>query len=177
MERVKALQQKNLLEELFRIRDEQREKKQDAVWLIKNKDLPWEYNRQGKMKWYMHPAIEDVALKTLIVYVQEIPPGSRSGRQKIQGGVIMHIMRGRGYTQVNGVRHPWKAGDVVNLPLQPAGIIFQHFNADPDEPCRFICVEPNLIDALGVDKGTAFEQIEDCPEWNSDQPTRYEEGL
>ena len=53
-------------------------------------------------------------------FQQEIPPGSRSGRLKFQGGQVIMILEGRGYTLVDGVKHTWEAGDVLNLPLRAA---------------------------------------------------------
>ena len=66
----------------------------------------------------------------MMVYQQEIPPGSRSGRVKFQGGQVIMILDGQGYTSIDGVKHTWKKGDVLNLPLRADGIIVQHFNTD-----------------------------------------------
>src|SRR5258708_1539848 len=86
------------------------------------------------MRWYMHPAIKDTVLSVLLFFQQEIPPGSRSGRLKFQGGQVMLILEGQGYTLIDGVKHPWKAGDLVNLPLRADAIIVQPFNTDQRKP-------------------------------------------
>jgi gentisate 1,2-dioxygenase len=117
------------------------------------------------MRWYLHPAIKDTCLSVLLFFQQEIPPGSRSGRLKFQGGQVMMITEGRGYTVIDGVKHPWKAGDVLNLPLRADGIIVQHFNSDPEQPARFVAAEPNWLEGLTVDRGCGFEQLEDAPEY------------
>ena len=49
----------NLLEWLYQLRDRQREQQGKGAWLIKGRDLPWENNRQGKMKWFLHPALDN----------------------------------------------------------------------------------------------------------------------
>lgn len=157
--------QLNLFDELLRIRDEQRKRGKAAAWLIKGKDVPWEINRHGKMQWYLHPSLEDAALRTVLFYRQEIPGGSRSGRQQCQGSIIFYVLKGRGYTLVDGVTHTWKAGDLVNLPIREEGIIYQHFNVDPVEPVLLAACEPNLVDVLGVDKGCGFEELEAAPEF------------
>ncbi|MPZ22382.1 MAG: hypothetical protein GEU28_02325 [Dehalococcoidia bacterium] len=154
-----------LFGELLRIRDEQRKERESAIWLIKGKDLPWEVNQHGKMKWYLHPQLKDIALKTMLFYKQEIAGGSRSGRQQCQGSIIFYILRGQGYTLLDGVKHPWTAGDFVNLPIREEGIVYQHFNADAKEPVEMIGCEPNLIEVLGVDKGCGFEELEVAPEY------------
>ncbi|MPZ22884.1 MAG: hypothetical protein GEU28_04955 [Dehalococcoidia bacterium] len=154
-----------LFGELLRIRDEQRAERESAIWLIKGKDLPWEINQHGKMQWYLHPLLKNIALRTMLFYKQEIPGGSRSGRQQCGGSILFYILKGEGYTLLDGVKHPWKAGDFVNLPIREEGIVYQHFNADANEPVVMIGCEPNLIDVLGVDKGCGFEELESAPEY------------
>ncbi|MDP2727826.1 MAG: cupin domain-containing protein [Dehalococcoidia bacterium] len=153
------------LEELFQRRDKERAQKAGSIAVVKGAKLPWETNRQGKMRWYLHPGIENTVIRSLLVFIQEIPPGSRSGKEKHQGGRIHFILEGKGYTILDGVKHEWEAGDAVVLPVKPDGVTFQHFNADPANPVRFIAAEPNLYDALGVDMGSGFEQLEDAPEY------------
>jgi gentisate 1,2-dioxygenase len=165
--RTKKLSQRHLWDELLKMRDEQREHRKTAVQVVKRSELPLESNRQGLMRWYMHPAVKDTILSTLMFFEQEIPPGSRSGRLKFQGGQVMYILQGKGYTLIDGVKHAWEAGDVVNLPLRRDGIIIQHVNDDPAVPVRLLACEPNLFDCTGVDRGSGFEQIEDAPEYKA----------
>ena len=73
-------------------------------------------------------------------------------------GLLLH-------TLIDGVKHPWKAGDVINLPLRRDGIVVQHFNDDADKPVRFIAAEPNFFECTGVDRGSGFEQLQDAPEY------------
>jgi hypothetical protein len=164
-ERKAKLAEVNYWDELLALRDRQREQRRSGLQVIKEAELPLETNRQGLMRWYLHPAIKDTALSVLLFYQQEIPPGSRSGRLKFQGGQIMMILDGKGYTVIDGVKHPWKAGDVLNLPLRADGIIVQHFNLDPDKPARFVAAEPNWLECTTVDRGSGFEQLEDAPEY------------
>jgi hypothetical protein len=164
-ERKERLAKTNFWEELLRLRDEQRENRKNALMVIKGSELPQEINRQGLMRWYMHPAIKDTILSTHLFFEQEIPPGSRSGMVKFQGEQVIYILEGRGYTLINGVKHHWEAGDVVNLPVRKEGIIVQHFNEDPMKPAKFVAAEPNLFHTTSVDRGSGFEQIEDAPEY------------
>ena len=164
-ERKQRLAQTNFWDELLALRDRQRKETKGALQVIKRKDLPREVNRQGVMRWYLHPAIRDVVVNPMMFFEQEIPPGSRSGRLKFQGGQVMMILQGQGYTLVDGVKHAWAAGDVVNLPLRPDGIIVQHFNTDPNEAAIFVATEANWFEATTVDRGSGFEQMEDAPEY------------
>src|SRR5437870_3601193 len=163
--RKSKLAEVNHWNELLALRDRQREQTRNGIQVIKEAELPLEVGRQGLMRWYLHPAIKDTCLSVLLFFQQEITPGSRSGRLKFQGGQVMMITEGRGYTVIDGVKHPWKAGDVLNLPLRADGIIVQHFNADPEQPAKFVAAEPNWLDGLTVDRGCGFEQLEDAPEY------------
>ena len=153
------------LEELFQRRDKERSQKAASIAVVKGKQLQWETNKQGRMRWYLHPNITNTAIRSLLVFIQEIPAGSRSGKEKHQGGRVHYILEGKGYTMIDDKKYEWEAGDALVLPVKPDGVTFQHFNADPGNPVRFIAAEPNLYDALGVDMGSGFEQLENCPEY------------
>lgn len=165
-DRKEALSRTNYWDELLALRDRQRAERRSGVQVIKESDLPLEVNRQGLMRWYMHPAIKDTVLSTYLCFQQDIPPGSRSGRLKFQGGQVIYVIEGRGHTLIDGVKHAWEAGDVLNLPLRRGGIVVQHVNDDPERTARFIAVEPNLFECTSVDRGSGFEQIEDAPEYD-----------
>lgn len=152
------------LDWLFSLRDRQRTTRRGGKVIARGDELPWEHNRQGKMKWYMHPTMTENCLNTLVFYVQELPPGGRSGKQKSQGGQAGVVWEGRGYTLVDGVRHDWEKHDVFNFPVRTEGIVVQHVNLDPERPALLAFVEPNTYEALGVDRGCGFEQIEDAPQ-------------
>lgn len=160
---------KNLLEVLFQVRDEWRQRMANAITVVRGRKLSWEFNRQGKMKWYLHPALTDRAIRSLVIFMQEIPPLSRTGKQRHQGGLVHYILEGRGHTILNGEKHEWEAGDFVVLPTLPDGVEYQHFNTDPDKPVLFIAAQANLFDALGVDMGSGFEQLEDAPQYQAEK--------
>ena len=164
-ERAQKLAKAKLWDELLAMRDRQRENLKTAIQVVKGSELPQEVNRQGMMRWYFHPAITDTILSTLMFFEQEIPPGSRSGKYKFQGEQVIYILEGKGHTLIDGVKHPWAAGDVLNLPVRKQGIIVQHVNEDPNLPAKFVAAEPNFFACTTVDRGSGFEQIEDAPEY------------
>src|SRR5207253_4139056 len=82
----------NLLEWLYQLRDRQRQHQHQGAWLIKNRDLPWENNRQSKIKWFLHPALDNTPIRSMIVFEQEIPPSGRSGAQKTPEGSVLYIL-------------------------------------------------------------------------------------
>ena len=167
--RTERLKKINFWDKLFELRDVDRENKKNVLAVVIGKELPWEVNRQGIMRWYLHPLIKDTVINPMIFYVQQIPPGSRSGRVKTQGSIVFYIWEGKGYTDMDGVKHYWETGDVLQIPLRPMGVIFQHFNSDPNNPARLIAAEANTEGALGMDKGCGFEQLANCPEYEEEK--------
>ena len=157
----------DLLDWLYQLRDEQRAQIGQGAWLIRGKDRPWEHNRQGKMKWFMHPALKDTCITSMLFLEQEIPPGGKTGVQMTPGGACMYIIQGRGYTLLDGQRFDWQAEDIVQIPLRRDGVKVQHVNTDLRQTVRFVCAEVNMLDVLGVDRGAALEQIEDAPEYSN----------
>ena len=158
---------KDLLDDLLEQRDEWRAEMREAVVLVKGKEASWETNRHGKMQWYLHPALmKKMGLRTLIVYRQEIPPGSHTGKQKVQGGILHYVIKGRGYSIIDGLRMDWKAGDSIALPIKWNGVEYQHFNSDPGEPVLMVATHTNLFSIFGVDQGSGFEQLEEAPEYD-----------
>lgn len=156
-----------LLHDLFLRRNRWREYMSKARWIIKQKDQPLEVNPMGVYRWYIHPSFDDVAMKQSLIWTHEIPPGSRSGKQKFQGGRIHFVLEGHGYSMVNGVRYDWGPEDLLLPPIISGGVVVQHFNTDSSQPAKFVCAEPNWYDILGFDMACGFEQIEDCPEWKA----------
>jgi len=163
--RTQKLAQTNFWDELLKMRDEQRADLKNAVQVVRGDELPQEVNNQGLMRWYLHPAIKDTVLQTFIFFEQEIPPGSRTGRLRFQGGQVIIILEGFGYTMLDGVKHVWAKDDVLNLPIRGPGIVVQHFNSDPMNPAKFVAVEPNWFACATVDRGSGFDQLENAPEY------------
>jgi quercetin dioxygenase-like cupin family protein len=159
----------NLFDRLVKLRDIQRDRLEQSTFLIRGDELPWELNAHGKMQWYLHPCIAYSAVQTQIFYRQEIPVGSRSGVQRNGGDVVFYMLEGEGYTELDGVRHVWKAGDVMTLPTFPAGVVFRHVNTGAT-PVRLICMERNLVHTTGVDRQSGFEELQPCPEYREANP-------
>ena len=130
---------------------------------MKGKEVEWEWNPQGKMKWYLHPSLRDRS-QTLLFYIQQLPEGSRSGRQRHQGGKVMFILEGSGHSQIGERIVNWEKYDYIAFPRLREGIVVQHFN-DSQKPARFIIAEPNFYPILGVDMGAGLEQLENAPEY------------
>lgn len=157
-----APEEPTFLDQIFARRDEERDRNQRGLILVSEDDALLETNRQGTMRWYLHPDLPGRRIRSTIAYRYEIPPGGATGKQRVQGNIISLVVSGHGRTTVDGVEHEWSAGDVIGLPPRRDGLVVQHFN-DSDEVALLMTAEPNYLDAFGVDLGSGFEQIEDAP--------------
>jgi len=153
-----------LYEALLARRDAERARRAEALLVVNGDAQPWEHGPQGRLRWYLHPDLNDRALQTLGLYVQEIPVRSRSGRYRWQGGEMIVFLAGRGVTELDGERNEWEAGDALAVPVREAGVTIQHHNPH-DEPARLVCAWPNYPAVFGVDMGAGLEQLEPAPEW------------
>jgi len=153
-----------LLDRLFALRDAQRADMNEGAVVIHGDALPWERNGFGKTRWYLHPSVAGTSNRSFLFYELEIPPGGRTGRLKTPGDEVILYTEGEGYTEVDGVRNHWKAGDVLGLPMRQQALVVQHFNGDRKRSARFVSARPNLVDALGLDRGVGFELLERAPE-------------
>ncbi|MCL6592378.1 MAG: cupin domain-containing protein [Alicyclobacillus sp.] len=150
-------------------RDAQRKK------IVKPWEMPWELAPQGILKHMINDQM-NTRMETVDVYMQIIPPGSRSGKHRHLAEECLYVLEGRGYDlhqdcdveitdtyhwvpQEEVKRFEWKAGDVIYI---PPNTIHQHFNADPDKPARLISAINRIYKYSGLND---LEQIENAPEY------------
>ncbi len=88
--------------------------------------------RQGRLRFYLGLTIKDTPLQDWVVFTHEIR--TASGKHRHQGGLIIYVIDGAGYSIVDGERVDWEKGDLVLLPLREKGVEHQHFNENPDKP-------------------------------------------
>lgn len=102
-------------------------------------EIPAAYrNQHGEVRYLMtesnrFPAMSSVAMS----HVFEEPPRHHGGRHKHLEAVL-YVLDGDGYTDVQGVRQPWTAGDVLHIP--PAMYEHEHFN-ESDRPSRMLRIQ------------------------------------
>ncbi|HWH78256.1 MAG TPA: cupin domain-containing protein [Candidatus Binatus sp.] len=134
--------------------------------VIAFEDQPWEWCRQGRLKWFTHPEINSAARRVWL-YMQEIPPASRSGKHRHMTEEQVLIIDGQGYDVHDGSRWNWERGDLVSIPAMTE---HQHFNLDPNKPVLLLSSMPSVGVGLGLG---GIEQMEDAPEFAN--PARAED--
>jgi gentisate 1,2-dioxygenase len=125
----------------------------------------------GHLRWYLHPDLFDATTRSLYFHELSIRPGEHSGRLQTQGGYMHYVLAGSGYTELDGARHEWEAGDVIAIPIRENGVTYRHVNDGPTE-VRMLVVWPNLDSALGPEAGVALQVLEPASDHQSnDNPS------
>lgn len=147
--------------------------------VVKPEEMPWEHTRQGLIKHLVHEKM-DVRVKTMDIYMQELPPGGRSGKHSHTGEEYIYILEGSGYdihwdlepdireqyywkVSEEGKVFEWEEGDSVIIPVKT---VHQHFNASKEKPARFISATNRLYKQVVCND---LEQIEDAPDFRKEQ--------
>lgn len=149
-----------------------RERDEKLQKVVRPTDMPWERSRHGTLKHMVNEKM-NARVKTLDVYMQELPPGGRSGKHRHMWEEFIFVLEGRGYdlhwdVEVEmGDTYRWKAGDAKRCDWQagdviliPVNTVHQHVNADPERPARLISAQNRLYKAMGFND---LEQLEDAP--------------
>ncbi len=139
-------------------------------------EMSWELCQQGHIKHLLNEKMGTTA-NTVDICMQLIPGGSRSGKHCHMAEEYMFILEGKGYSlhwdvdfelgdayywkaQETPSKWEWERGDSIYI---PPNTIHQHFNADPDNPVRFISAESRMFKYMGLD---TLEQLENAPEFD-----------
>ena len=104
--------------------------------VVRMADCPQILTRQGYLRSYLGLTTLDMPLQDWIVFTHEVR--TASGKHRHQGGLVIYVIEGRGYSVVDGERVDWEKGDLVLLPLRQRGVEHQHFNVDPEHPALWM---------------------------------------
>jgi gentisate 1,2-dioxygenase len=143
----------DLYEYYIRLFEEEVHWRQTVPQVIRQRDRQWMDTRNGRILWYTHPQLT-TGLRTFEVYLQEIPPGGRSGKHHHVGEELHFIVEGSGYEVIDGERYDWDTNDLVCIPVLTT---HQSFNRDPHHPARFLSVKSRHYDNLGFGGIEHFE--------------------
>ena len=121
----------SLREERQRQLDSPRVYKPDSAW--KNGPVKWN-------KTLLKPGMG--LMQTIQASMEELAPGGRSQKHGHQNPALMYVLNGVGYDVHDGVRHDWKAGDML---IVPPGTVHQHFNASDAAPARVLVIKSKPI--------------------------------
>ncbi|MBI4317072.1 MAG: cupin domain-containing protein [Chloroflexi bacterium] len=129
--------------------------------VIKGDERPWEQSRHSHSKYYLcREADTNSALRDWTVFIQDIR--THSGKHRHQGGLIIYVLEGEGYTEVDDEKFEWEAGDLLLLPIKPQGIVHRHYNKRIGENCKWMAF---IYRPYGDEIGLHLEQKENSPDF------------
>jgi gentisate 1,2-dioxygenase len=87
-------------------------------------------------------------IRTLMTFIGEIPPGSKTGMHRHYNEAAIYVLSGRGYSVIDGETVEWEEGDCLCIPMMAW---HQHFNKDADRPCQYLAaINSPLMKSIGV---------------------------
>jgi hypothetical protein len=161
-ERERPPLQDNPYERSMRARAEFMQRNMTGPMVISLSDRQWHQARQGKLLYYLCPVShKDTPLQHWRVFVHEIK--TVSGKHRHQGGLLIYVLEGKGYSIVDEQRWDWEKGDLVLLPMKPGGVVHQHFNLEPDKgPAKWVAfINLPIHEHVASD----LRQVENSPEF------------
>lgn len=130
--------------------------------VVRRDERAEEMTRQGRLRYYLNRnTLHDTVLKDWNIFTHELR--TRSGKHRHQGGLVIYVIEGKGYTVVEGQRQDWESGDLILLPIQPGGVEHQHFNLNGDTPSRWMAY---IYKPFHDEVAHGMEQREESPEYN-----------
>jgi len=150
----------NIYEMALKKGQERKERNNTGRIVCKVEECPQTLTRQGRLRYYLGPSIVDTPLQNWICFTHEIR--TVSGKHRHQGGLIIYVIEGKGYSVVDGERCDWEKGDLVLLPLRQSGVEHQHFNTDPDKPSVWMAF---INDVMQEYVASEMTQTEVSPEY------------
>lgn len=153
--------EETLYDQSFRMTNDWVRRRAEGKVIIKGKDKSFQQGRQALLKYMIHKTDwDELAVPGWSVFINRIK--NHSGRHTHQGGTLIYVLEGKGYTVVDGVRFDWKKGDLILLPIKPGGCEHQHFNEDPNVPAEWCAFS---FRAMKDATASWMEQKEEHPDW------------
>jgi quercetin dioxygenase-like cupin family protein len=151
-------------ETAYRYRKEQAERQNNGPVVIRSEDREAFVSRQGRLCFLLDPlTLPETPLHHWRLFTHEVR--TKSGRHRHQGGLVIYVLSGNGYSIVEGERINWKKGSLLLLPMKVGGVEHQHFNLDPDKPSVWAAFVPIV---LTEHVASQLRQTETSPEFPKD---------
>jgi quercetin dioxygenase-like cupin family protein len=151
-------------ETAYRYRKEQADRQNDGPVVIRSEDREAFVSRQGRLCFLLDPlTLPETPLHHWRLFTHEVR--TKSGRHRHQGGLVIYVLSGTGYSIVEGERINWKKGSLLLLPMKVGGVEHQHFNLDPDKPSVWAAFVPIV---LTEHVASQLRQTETSPEFPKD---------
>ena len=102
---------------------------------------------------YLDSATGGSVVPSLGCYLQLIRPGVRTRAHRETSSAVYHVVEGAGFTEIDGVRHDWGAGDFFAIPPRA---LHAHGNDATAAAILYSVQDVPLLRALGFYRTEAF---------------------
>jgi mannose-6-phosphate isomerase-like protein (cupin superfamily) len=102
--------------------------------VYKSKEKKWKGGPSKYGKNIVNPQSAKI-IQAFETHVDVLAPGNYGQKHGHINSAVFYILNGEGYDVHDGVKHPWKAGDVCIVENM---CVHQHFNADPKKEARYV---------------------------------------
>lgn len=97
-----------------------------------------------------HPGRDvDLPLRTIQLHVARLDPECSTRLHKHHNEAAIYIMGGKGHTDIQGVAHPWEAGDFIYIPSMQW---HTHVNDGSEAVFYLGITNKRMLDWLGLDR-------------------------
>ncbi len=108
----------------------------------------------GVILEYINPISGEPTTTTLGCYIQLLRPGISTQTHRHMGSTVYQVVKGSGYTTIDGEKQEWKEGDIWTL---PSWSWHSHVNGSMDEVILFSYTEAPVLKQLGLYR---YEQLD-----------------
>jgi hypothetical protein len=137
-----------------------------AKIIVAGDERQWIQSRGGWAKTYINSAFDPTSpTKDWILFMQKFR--THNCKHRHQGGLVIYVIEGQGYTEVDDEVVEWKAGDLLLLPIKENGVEHRHHNKRPGESCRWMAF---IYMPYCRELGFYIEHKEDSPDYRAQRP-------
>jgi gentisate 1,2-dioxygenase len=116
--------------------------------IARHRDVELKPARSGGRRMELVSPRLGFPVRTMLTFYREIPPGGESGTHRHRNEAIIYIVKGKGYTMVEGERIDWEEGDILCIPVMAW---HSNCNLDPKEPALFLAtINRPLMESLDL---------------------------
>jgi gentisate 1,2-dioxygenase len=102
--------------------------------VYKSKEMAWKGGPTRFGKNVINPQ-KTMIIQAFEVHIDVLAPGNHGQTHGHMNSAVFYILDGDGYDVHDGVKHPWKAGDVCIVENM---CVHKHCNGDPAKPARYV---------------------------------------
>jgi gentisate 1,2-dioxygenase len=97
---------------------------------------------------YRHPQTGGPVMPTMGCWAQLLRPGEHTKAHRHTGSAVYHIVKGEGFTIIDGKRFSWSKGDIIAL---PPWALHEHANTSATEDAVLFSIQDMpVLQALGL---------------------------